>query len=70
MTPSTLLTAINQMTDNMMNSVSSKEQKKELIQEFRTWMSLSFAAGLIETDDYETIRRYGECKIEENFKEW
>lgn len=66
----TLFKAIDQMTDNMMNSVSSKNQKENLIQEFRTWMSLSFIAGLIESEDYELIRRYGESKIEKNFKEW
>lgn len=65
-----LFEVITIMADNMMNSVYSKEQEESLIKEFRTWLSLSFIGGLINSEDYELVRAFGESKIKENFKNW
>ena len=61
---------VDVMSDNMMNDVSKMEDEERLIKEFRQWVSLSFAGGLIEFEDYDTIKAYGESKIKENFKNW
>ena len=65
-----LFDVITIMSDNMMNSVYSKKQEESLIEEFRTWLSLSFIGGIVSSEDYELVRRFGECKIKENFKTW
>lgn len=65
-----LFEVISIMADNMMNSVYSREQEGSFIEEFRIWLSLSFIGGIVDFEDYELVRRYGECKIKENFKNW
>lgn len=70
MSKNELFEVIAIMADNMMNSVYSREQEDSFIKEFRIWLSLSFIGGIVDSEDYESVRRYGECKIKENFKNW
>lgn len=69
MTAKELFKVIDIMTDNLMNNVSESNQQDKCISEFRNWISLSYIGGLIESEEYELVRRYGESKIEEEFKE-
>ena len=70
MTIKQLHNIIDIMTDNMMNSVSDLSEKENCIKEFRTWLSLSYAGGMIDFPDYDKIKDYGINSIEKHFKEW
>lgn len=70
MTLSQLYPVIEQMTDNMMNSVSSADERLICKNEFLKWLSLSYIGGLVDFTDYDEVKQYGLYRIDKEFDEW